>query len=184
MMLVSLPSLQKTQPAPTFKVKVSRHPPMIEFQNKKSLKAKYKLLRLRQVRDPLRSKKMKIKLQVLLAATTTLFQQRCNMSASKVSRRKKKWNLSSNLKLWQNLCLRHNKIIRGRTSPPFHRQFRNCKKILISGILSYWRTLHPRKRSLTNWINKCQHKFRIAVGALLSNWRKDLKMMHPKNRSK
>ena len=89
-MLVSLPSLQKTQPAPTFKVKVSRHLPMIASQNKKSLRAKCKHLMLRQVRDPLRSRKMKIKLQVLLAATTTLFQRRCNMSASKVSRLKKK----------------------------------------------------------------------------------------------
>lgn len=90
MMLVNLPSLQKTQPAPTIKVKANRRPPLIAFQNKinpLSLRAKYKLLRLRQVRDPLRSRKMKIK---LLAATTILFQQRCNMSASKVSRLKKK----------------------------------------------------------------------------------------------
>ena len=93
MMLVNLQSLQKTQPAPTFKVKANRRPPLIASQNKinpLSLRAKYKLLRLRQVRDPLRSRKMKIKLQVLLAANSILLQKRYNISTSKVSRLKKK----------------------------------------------------------------------------------------------
>ena len=93
MMLVNLPSLQKTQPAPTFKVKANRRPPLITLQNKikpLSLRAKYKHLRLRQVRDPLRSRKMKIKLQVLLAANSILLQKRYNISTSKVSRLKKK----------------------------------------------------------------------------------------------
>ena len=149
MMLVSLPSPTKTQLGLIYKDKANRRLPMILLHNKTkinhlSLRVKYRppIIRLqrdlRQLRPPLRSRKlqMTIKLQVLLVDTTILFQQRYNMSALKVTRLKKKSNLSNSLKLWQNLCLRH-RIISVRTSPHFRKLSKSCKKILISGILSY-----------------------------------------------